>query len=85
MSPGARFEDLWSRTADDTFRALPTDQRDQVTAAVRALCRDPYAEGTVELVRPARTRAVAVGTLRVLYQVDEVGDLVYVIGIETRG
>lgn len=80
-----RFDDLWSGSAQSALGALAPMVRDQVEALVRQVCADPLGPGTVAAPDRGRTRMARSGRLTVYFQVDEIGELVYVTGIDTGG
>lgn len=81
----SRFDEIWSGAATRSFEALSVAQRDRAEALVREICRDPYgAGGPVRVDGPARDRLVVDGDITVHYQVDDIGELVYIVGVDTR-
>lgn len=80
------FDDLWSKTALSDLGQLMPHVVDQVEALVREICRDPFGPPGVKLVRdPAGAWVAEDSLLAVMYRVDEVDRLVYVVGVEARG
>lgn len=79
------FDEVYSRTADAELNALDAAVRDQATALVREICRDPMGPLTVEALEPPRTRVARTGRLVVYYQVDELDRLVYIRRVIWRG
>lgn len=79
------FEEIWSGSVAAQVEALPADIRDQVASLVRQVCGDPLGPDTAEAVGRPRTRVARAGRLTVQYQVDEIGEMVYVVGVDVGG
>lgn len=73
------FEDVWSGSALKALAELSAHAQDQVEALVRGVCVDPVGSPLEGL---GRTRVARSGVVRVLFQVDVVGELVYVVRVE---
>jgi hypothetical protein len=81
----SRFDEIWSGSAQRAAEGLPPLLRDQAEALVRHVCRDPLGPDTAEHPQVPRTRVARAGRLAVYYQVDEIGEMVYVVGVEAPG
>lgn len=80
------WEDLWSGTALVQYEALPLAARDQVDACVREIRRDPHVAGEelpVQMSRPLY--GAQAGLVNVVYQIDEIGESVYILRVVNRG
>lgn len=80
------YVDLWSGVAQRQLAALPTAVQDQVEACVHEICRDPASAG--EALLGERTRQLfgaQAGPAVVIYQIDELGEMVHVLRVVSRG
>lgn len=80
------YDDLWAASAARAVEALDAGRRDQVEALVREICREPYAVGAPQIEDgPVRDRVAVTGDVSVHFQVDDLGEMVYVVRVERRG
>lgn len=79
------FDEIYSRSADADLNTLDPAVRDQATALVREICRDPMGPLATEALEPPRTRVARSGRLVVYFQVDELDRLVYIRRVVWRG
>jgi hypothetical protein len=79
------LDDVWTKTALDDLAALPMPVQDQAEALVRGLCRDPLGSGSVESASGLGVRLARTGAVMLLYRVNAVGDLLYIVGVDWRG
>jgi mRNA-degrading endonuclease RelE of RelBE toxin-antitoxin system len=79
-------EALWSGTALRQLQAMPTAVRDQVEACVQEICRDPFTAGEVligDRVRPLY--GAEAGPVVVVYEIDEIGEMILIRRVDNRG
>lgn len=80
------YADLWSGTALRQLADLPTAAQDQVDACVSEICRDPHTTGEVLLGQPPRALYGAqAGMVQVVYEIDELGEMVHIRRVDARG
>lgn len=78
--------DLWSGVAQRQLATLPAPVRDQVEACVQEICRDPSGAG--EALLGERTRQLygaQAGSVVIIYQIDELGEMVHILRVVNRG
>lgn len=81
-------DELWSGTALAQLAKLSRPAQDQVEATVRQICREPAGMGVVVGGDGAGTRplyAARAGHVLVLYQIDEIGEMVHVLRLDDCG
>ena len=78
------LDDVWSGTALTALAGLTGEQRDQVEALVRALCRDPDA-ASAPVAGVAGLRVGYADGVAVYFRLDLLGELLYVARVEARG
>ncbi|HYM62815.1 MAG TPA: type II toxin-antitoxin system RelE/ParE family toxin [Thermoanaerobaculia bacterium] len=73
-----------SRSAVKEFEALPSNVIERVREKIRSLARDPRQPGAKKLQGRPEHR-VRVGDHRILYTIDDVGQVVDITAISHRG
>jgi mRNA-degrading endonuclease RelE of RelBE toxin-antitoxin system len=80
------YSDLWSGAAQRQLAALPSAIQDQVDACVRDICRDPHTAGEALLGQaPRQWYGAQAGLAVVVYEIDELGELVHILRVAYRG
>jgi hypothetical protein len=81
-------DELWSGTALAQLAKLSAAAQDQVEATVRQICREPGGLGVVvggDGVGSRLLYAARAGHVLVLYQIDEIGEMVHVLRLDDCG
>lgn len=78
------YEVLLERAAERDLKRLPSREFSKVIEAIRALAQNPRPHGCRKIAGSEHDWRIRVGTLRVLYEVDDKAKIVRVMRVRRR-
>ena len=79
------YRAIFSRRAQKAFLGLPNDQAERVKEAIARLGEEPRGHGTIKLEHaPVAQYRHRVGEWRVLFDVDDLGQVIEILDIRRR-
>lgn len=78
------YEVLLERAAERDLKKLPRREFSRVIAAIRALAENPRPHGCRKISSSQRDWRIRVGSLRVLYEIDDKARIVRVMRVRRR-